>query len=170
MTSTRIQSLATNGTSDSRVIARIEGFGLRPVPHSFNSRIIGGRIVPAPNPALGDWQVFVKANAVEAMGDREPYDGGNVWAEVILIARTPYGFLDGDIWGQEVRWDRTRKRAIREGPSVGDLDNTLKSTLDALRGIVFADDVQVRSLDGSRMIYGPEPGFRITVRRLESRQ
>ena len=148
------------------LIAYIEGFGLKPVPHSFTSKIVNWTIVPAPNPALRAWRAFVQEKARQAMGDRSPFDEGAVSAEIILICKTPYGKKAGDLWSQNVRWDRERARAVREGPPVPDLDNLVKSTLDGLKGIVIADDVQVRSLDGSRMIYGPRAGFRVAIRRM----
>jgi hypothetical protein len=157
----------TTRATDPRVIAFVEGYGLRPRPHSFNSKIVNWKIVPAPNPNLVAWQEFVKKEAKKVIGDIYPYDAGLVWAEIVLIERTPYGKKHGDTWGQNVRWDRVEKVSVREGLSVADFDNTIKSTLDAIKGVVIADDIQVRCLDKSRMIYGPEAGFRITIRSWE---
>jgi hypothetical protein len=161
-----LETLPTTREADGRVIAFVEGFGLRPVPRSFQSQIVNWKIRPAPSPALRAWQAFVRERAIEAMNGRDPYDGGPVWCEITLIARTPYGWRHGDVWGQNVRWDGASKRAVRTGKTEPDFDNAIKSLLDGCKEIIFADDVQVRCLDGSRMIYGPEPGFRLIVRRL----
>jgi len=158
----------TRATTETRVIAFIDGYGLRPRPHTFNLGDYRKGRQDKPTIEMKEWKAFVRQRATLAMGNREPYDASSVSTEVVLIAKTPYGKSDGDLWEQEVKWERTASKPQGEVRRIDstqpDFDNCIKACLDAIKGIVIADDVQVRGLDGSTMIYGPKPGFRITVR------
>lgn len=69
-------------------------------------------------------------------------DGRAYKTAAALVAKTQGArILAGPVL---VRVDVYRPRRI------GDLDNTLKATLDALRGIAFEDDAQVESLSAIR--------------------
>ena len=82
-------------------------------------------------------------------------------AQVALIAKTqlPPGTKprEGEVW-LEVHVRRPAKR--------GDLDNSLKVLLDALKGIAFVDDSQVVELHAYRMDDREAPG--VTVRVFEA--
>jgi crossover junction endodeoxyribonuclease RusA len=49
---------------------------------------------------------------------------------------------------------------------IGDLDNTLKATLDALRGVCFVDDRQVQRIEAERFEDKANPRVEIEVEEL----
>lgn len=63
-----------------------------------------------------------------------------------------------------VSWPKRKQLELRGAPIVGapDIDNQVKSILDAMNGIVFEDDKQVSDLTVSRR-WGETSNFRISV-------
>ncbi len=59
-----------------------------------------------------------------------------------------------------LRWER--------GKRMGDLDNRIKVTLDALRGVLYADDKQVEEIHAYRADSPGKGHLHVTVTRLEA--
>lgn len=112
------------------------------------------------NPALTNWQKDVSRAAKEVCGAREP------WSRLVglrLVFRLPCTdeSLEGQIVCPDFRWAEARGRLSKTG-MLPDMTNLAKAVEDALNGIVYEDDTQVRFSSGI-CIWSKTPGVEIDV-------
>lgn len=135
-----------------------EAFGEPVAQGSLRAFVRDGRAVVTYGPralALGVWRGLVGAAALEAMGELEPL-AGPVVVSVALTFRRPVTHH-----GASGILPRYRDRI--PGP---DIDKLCRAVLDALAGIAYLDDRQVRDLIGSKA-YGERAGVAVTIVELE---
>lgn len=123
------------------VAFRVHG---EPAPQgSKRAFVVGGRaVLTEASGKVKPWRALVAAEAVEAMGGREPFTGP---LRVAVTFRLP-----------------KPKSVKRDLPHVRpDLDKLARSTSDALSKIVYADDAQVCEMFVAK-VYGI-PGADVTV-------
>lgn len=106
---------------------------------------VPGRPIPMPRPRLSGSRVFIPPS-VTAYKD-----------SIALIAKGT-AWLDGDV-GVRITFRMA-------GPRKSDIDNLIKSVLDALNGIVYKDDRQVVWLEAS-LFQDAEESTTITLYRIE---
>ena len=131
-----------------------EAYGEPVAQGSLRAFVRDGRAVVTYGPralALGVWRGIVGAAALEAMGEREPLPGPVVVSVALTFCRPATHH------GAHGVLPRYRDRI--PGP---DIDKLCRAVLDALTGIVYLDDRQVRDLIGSKA-YGERAGVVIVV-------
>ena len=68
-------------------------------------------------------------------------------------------------WSNKKRTELESKRCIsRKKP---DIDNCMKSVMDALNGLAYTDDSQVTDTGNCKKIWGQKEGVVIKIRRVE---
>jgi Holliday junction resolvase RusA-like endonuclease len=137
-------------------------------PHHGSGVTKGGRRFHFKKPANPDterWQNFVRRSAIEHVADRPILQAGSVRLELIFYLPTPRGARHGELFTAPVQWNDEKGKFTKVGQPA-DLTNLIKSTEDALEGVVFANDCQVRGVSAVTL-YGPEPGVRVTVSVIE---
>jgi Holliday junction resolvase RusA-like endonuclease len=112
----------------------------------------GRAMAYTPKPTA-DYERTIKGAAREAMGTTTPYNGA-----VSVSIHAWYAIPSS--------WSKIRQSMAAIGaiaPCVKpDVDNVAKTVLDALNGVVYADDSQVVALDMSKT-YSKSPYIRIVV-------
>ena len=99
-------------------------------------------------------------NRVVHHNDRKLKD----WRKKVRAHFTTYEMWKGPITVELEFWLYRGKTVKRDLPSVKpDIDKLARAILDALTGVVYADDSQVCQLVVVKR-YGPKPGVQITVR------
>jgi len=122
---------------------------------------ISGVPAPQPRPRLGRGRVFnpPSANtwraavALAAIQTGREFTG---WVSVSIVfrfVRPPSHFLRGDL--------RHNSPAF-PGKSAGDIDNLIKSTLDAAIGSLWVDDSQIVDIRASR-VYAESAGATVSI-------
>ncbi len=119
-----------------------------------------GRPVTYSDPKTKSWELQVGMLASVAMGDSEP-------SQAPIALTLDVGLAPPRSWSQRRRDAATAGEiAATKRP---DLDNFVKSVLDGLDGVVFADDSQVVRLEVHKR-YSARPGVSITVREVQARR
>lgn len=155
MTST--DHLSTNTDHLSTRIA-FEAYGEPVAQGSLRAFVRDGRAVVTYGPralSLGVWRGLIGAAALEAMGERDPLPGPVVVSVGLTFCR-PAAHIGA-------RGVLPRYRDRIPGP---DIDKLCRAVLDALTGIAYLDDRQVRDLIGSKR-YGERAGVAVTIDELE---
>lgn len=105
-----------------------------------------------------DWRSLVSLVAAEHR-PAEPLTGGLNLAAVFRFARPASHYGTG-------KNERTLKPSAPRSVGKPDLDKLVRSIGDAMTGIVYADDSQIQSLDGTRKAWVDRwdyPGVDITI-------
>jgi hypothetical protein len=123
-----------------------------PRPHSFDR---------TPQPLQGQWKATVSQAARSAMGSQEP-TLENVAVEMLFTYPARGGESDGTPCSTPVRPGPKPGQWSKQDRTIPDTDNLAKLVLDAMEGIVYANDVQVVDFR-ARKVFGPEPGVWVTV-------
>lgn len=123
-----------------------------PVPKGRPRFARAGQFVRTFTPKkTGDYEALVRARAIDAMGGDAPFVGP-LTARVVVSLPVPQS------------WSQKKRSAARLGNvrpiARPDLDNFIK-VIDALNGVVFADDSQIVEIV-ARKEYG-EPGLVISI-------
>lgn len=153
-------------------LLRVDLACLQPVPWSspqlyMKTTKAGKRYKSAArNPEMERWQAYVKIHAEEAMAGRPPALGP-LFASITFFRRTDNPELSGKVWFNGVEWSESKDAYVKKGETVPDVDNLAKSTLDAMQGIAFGNDVQVCALCVSRL-YAAHDGAKIIINVLEA--
>jgi Holliday junction resolvase RusA-like endonuclease len=137
-------------------------------PHHGSGVSKGGKRFHFKRPANPDterWQNFVRRSAIEHVANVPILQSGAVRLELIFYLPTPVGGRHGELFTAPVRWNDEKGKYTKVGQPA-DLTNLIKGTEDALEGVVFANDCQVRSVSAVTLC-GPEPGVRVTVSVME---
>ena len=108
-----------------------------------------------------DWRAVVALAAQEAMGGHEPLTGPLALAITFYIPR-PKGH-----YGSGKNAGRLKANAPRYSTSKPDSTKLLRSTEDAMSGIVWRDDAQVVIQTVSRLYADGQPGALIVVTGVE---
>jgi crossover junction endodeoxyribonuclease RusA len=135
-------------------VVRFEAHGDPVGQGSLRAFVANGRAHVTYGPratALGTWRGVVGAAAIDAMADREPVAGSVVVEARFTFARP--------VSHQGARGVLPRFAAAVPGP---DIDKLARAVLDALTGIVYRDDRQVRDLLATKA-YGEVPGVVVAV-------
>ena len=158
------------------LIAAFRIIGIEPCPWSVpTSNRFGGAFrtkksaIPAGVVNLADYQQAVAGAARHAMEEAGTWISARpIRLRLIFLAKHRDGDFWGTLWPAAVRENlKTGKWAKADGHGYGgrnnpDLTNLVKATEDALEGVCFRNDVQVRSQE-SLMLYGPTSGVRVAV-------
>lgn len=126
------------------------------------SNIGGGRV------CMVDWEAFVK-DAARLAVNRRPIETGIIALHFEFFGETPPGKRNGSIWDVDFEFHAKRNVFVKHqrfGRGEADLTNLQKSTEDALEGVVFVNDCQVREVN-VRMTFSLVPGVTIKVYRIE---
>lgn len=102
------------------------------------------------------WEKQVKLAAVHAMGSTPMPDG-------YFVMRLTFCFTPPKSYAK-----KRRESLLGDGspmPHKPDIDNLVKSVLDACNGIAYKDDAAVVEID-ARKRYGEEDGVQVTIERL----
>lgn len=124
----------------------------------YNPKLKRVMMVKAGGQHEENWRQAVSSAALEAMSFREPLRGG-LWASYTFVMPRP-------------KYHYGKKGLKPEYANAGhvktpDRGKLLRSTEDAMKGIVYADDSQV--WDGPvRKVYGERPGCHIEIRATEA--
>lgn len=130
----------------------------KPIPWKvpFVGRYGGAR----KNPALIEWQARVAGVAREVYRPREPYLG-----PVCLVTTFFVESGDPKLWGKIVapkyEWIENQERHKKQG-GLADESNLVKAVEDAINGILYLDDIQVR-VRADVSLWAESPGCRIMV-------
>lgn len=116
--------------------------------------------------SLEDWQKYVRGAAEDCMrrAKTEVTPWPAVMLEIEFYLPTAPGHRAGEIVIAPV--DRNKKGGWKKSTNLADLTNLVKAVEDAIEGVVYCNDVQVRSALYVTL-YGPVPGARVTVRLIE---
>ena len=106
--------------------------------------------LPYPPTANLYWRIF-RGHAVKSKDARQYQETAKLMAKAQALGAQPF---KGDV-RVEVHLRRPAKR--------GDLDNSLKVLLDALKGIAFEDDKQVVEIHAYRMDDKANPGVSVRI-------
>jgi Holliday junction resolvase RusA-like endonuclease len=137
-------------------------------PHHGTGLTKGGRrfhFKRQDNPDLERWQNFVRRSAIEHVASVPILQSGAVKLDLSFYLPTPVGRRHGELAEAPVQWNDEKGKFTKVGQPA-DLTNLIKSTEDALEGVVFANDCQVRSVSAVTLT-GPEPGVRVIVSVME---
>ena len=129
----------------------------------YNARLKRVLIIKAGGQNEENWRQAVSAAALQAMGDRPPIACA-VRCDITFVMPRPKGHYRT---GKHA--DELRENAPTEHINRPDRGKLLRSTEDAMTGIVWRDDSQV--CDGRlQKLYGERPGAAITVTWAEQRE
>jgi crossover junction endodeoxyribonuclease RusA len=118
----------------------------------------GPRAIESNEKTLRPWRQEIAVEAQQRMGST-PLWRGPVRVTAYFFMPRPKGH-----YGTGRNADTLRPSAPRFPSSKPDLDKLLRAVLDALSGIVFADDSQVVSLDIAKLYAdGRSPGVTVEV-------
>lgn len=106
-----------------------------------------------------DWRSAVREAAIQAMDGRPLLDGPLTMEIEFHVLRPKGDFKSGDR-------SRELTKKARSYPTVKpDVTKLVRSTEDALTGIVWVDDCQIYDQRAIK-VYGPQPGAIITIREM----
>lgn len=118
------------------------------------------------SPDLERWQELIRN---EARNDRNARGNSVVSCPVMIMIefteRTPPGKKHDELWFPGVK-KNAKGKWVKSGNHEPDLTNLVKAVEDALQGVVYHNDFQVRQHDAT-MIYGETPGINILVQEIE---
>lgn len=118
------------------------------------SFLMRGRIVTTTPPKTRSYEGIVASLAMDAMGDRPPFDGP---VQIDLSA----------FFGVPQSWSRKKQAAALAGMmkpgKKPDLDNIAKAITDGMNGVVMRDDSLIVAARLSKR-YGPQPMVVVTVK------
>lgn len=119
-------------------------------------------VLPEPPSANVMWRsVVIKGQVrvlLSAEGRQYKQDVRALWLKRSVLNRRTYP-ADAAL-SVTLIWNRARK--------AGDLDNRIKSALDALKGLVFVDDDQITQIHAFRAESPRDGSLEVTVTRLET--
>lgn len=159
------QVIAATSRVTAKQVARFQVFG-RPYPWSsptFGTGVSkkGRRYRFArKDPNLTRWQKQVRSAAKLVFGNAEPSRD-----LACLDVRFVFETTETEKWGYPVdpkfRWDKTRNQWRKVGRHA-DTTNLFKAVEDALNGVAYVDDTQVR-LTHALCVWGEKAGVQIAV-------
>lgn len=116
------------------------------------------------SPDLERWQKLIRTEAEAQMLGNPPCQGP-VKLVVSFMERTPPGKREGQIWFPGVKQNEEGKW-VKEGLHEPDLTNLVKAIEDAMEGVVYCNDVQVRFSE-LEMVYWSTPGISVLAQEIE---
>lgn len=112
-----------------------------PAPQGSKRHVGNGRMIES-SAAVRPWREAVKAAALDA---RSPMLHCPVEITAAFYLKRPKSH-----YGTGRKWLSVKPSSPERPGGKPDLDKLLRSTLDGLTGVLFADDAQVVTLDGSK--------------------
>ena len=135
----------------------------KPKLHQLCREILAGRefrpqtVVTSASKGQKSWEKEVKRKAVAAMALRAPIARGCCVHMEFFLKRPKGHFGTGRNAGKLKEW-----AVGMEGTKAQDLDKLIRSTMDAMNGVVFCDDAQVLAIVATK-VYGRRPGVKVSV-------
>ena len=136
---------------------RVEGIPGPQGSKSYKGLRGGKPILVESSKKVGPWREAVAAAAYNAMRGRRPFTGPLIVGFSFSFIRPPSHLnAKGDL----------TKNAPRMHTTYPDLSKLVRSTEDALKGIVWTDDSHVVGYEPTRKVYGDWSGCLLVVREI----
>lgn len=134
-------------------------FRVHGTPVPWSAPLVGRRGARK-DPRLIEWQGIVANAAKECFGPHEPYEGPVSLNIIFLIHNA-----DRSMWGKliepEITWNENHGKHKKQG-GLADRTNLIKGVEDAIEGVFFVNDTQVR-IGSDGCFWAEKPGCVVTV-------